>query len=379
MAFKLDLHRELTQVTTYEDSSLGIMRWGMSNSFPQTLKNLCQQSPSAKAAIKRTSTFFKGGKFEGDDQIIHRTGITLRDLVDSCSIEYAMFGGFSFNVGYNLKFETSSIMPLSVTDIRLKTLDSVYHSAKLGYHPNFGYNNNVKRTVSETVTRERIKWFDRFNPNQAQAQIEQAGKLRKWNGQILYYSNEGKSEYPVPPLQAPINFVLADIENSILVRKETTTGFINSYLLKSTLSCDDPNLKALEQAIASAQGARGTGKVITLSGLSPEEISGSILEEIGTGANGTSTIIDAATKGYELCRSVISGAYLIPPILVGVDQKSGFTSSELEDAYYVFNAITQEGRDIIEAEINKVLKVSKFAVKEIKLNKLTLDKKEQNV
>ena len=60
----------------------------------------------------------------------------------------------------------------------------------------------------------------------------------------------GPSKYPVPPLQSVINFVLSDVENSILVRKETSTGFVSSYILKSTLDYDDANLIAMENSIA---------------------------------------------------------------------------------------------------------------------------------
>ena len=177
--------------------------------------------------------------------------------------------------------------------------------------------------------------------------------------------------YPIPRLQSSINYVLSDVENSILIRKETSTGFISSYILKSTLNYDDPNLVALENGIASMQGARGTGKIMTLSGLSEDEVSNDLLEEIGGG--NTSAIIDSATKTFELDRQVITGAYLIPPILSGADVATGFSTQALEDAYNVFNALTEAGRSRIQKEINKILKAGNFGVDSIELKALELN------
>jgi hypothetical protein len=192
-----------------------------------------------------------------------------------------------------------------------------------------------------------------------------------YNGQILYYSGAGPSCYPIPPLQSAINFVLSDVENSILIRKETSTGFIDNFLLKSSLDYDDPNLIALENNISAMQGARGMGKIMTISGLSEDEVGNDLLEQLGSGNN--SAIIDSAQKTFELDRQVINGVYLIPPILSGQDVSTGFSTESLKDAYNVFNAFTQPGRDRIAKEINKILKSGSFGIDSIKLTPIKLE------
>lgn len=375
MGFKLQDHKEVTQVETKQDVSLGIMKWGTNNSFPQTLRNLIDQSPAAKAAVNRTIKFYKGSKFEGEDTIISSTGMTIKGLVAILADDYAYFEALSIHSNYNLKGEVATIDPIRITDLRFNEFDELNKASKLGYHSDFGYNSVVTKTVRNTVTKGKIKWIDRFNPNVALEQVKNCknGLLANYNGQILYHSEAGGNSYPIPVLQAPANYVLADIENSILMRKETATGFINSYVLKTMLSSEDPNLIALERSIEDAQGARGSGKIITMTGLSPEEMEHTVLEEIGSGASASVSVVENCTKGYELCQKVITGAYLIPPILAGSDQKTGFSSADLRDAYFVFNAITQPGRETIESAVNRVLKHSTFPVKEIKLQKLSLD------
>lgn len=374
--FNIQTHKEVTLVETLEDSGLGIMKWGKTNSFPQTLKNLVEQSPNAKPAVARTAKFYKGAGFEGQDEVVSPTGLTLRNLVSAVADDYALFEAFAIHCNYNLHGKVVSMVPIRIPELRFNRFDELNSYSKLGYHPDFGMNAEVRKMVQKPVTQSSIKWLDRFNPLAVGSQIEVAKTLAKYQGQVLYFSETGTASYPIPPLQAPINYVLSDIENSILVRKETSTGFINTYILKTTLDETDPNFEALVESIESAQGARGTGKVITMTGLSPDEMANTVLEKIDSGGAGGGTIIDNATTCYDLDQRVINGAYLIPPLLSGAATETGFSQSGLKDAYFVFNAITQFGRDSIEAEITRILQNSIFETKELKITKLSLDEEE---
>jgi len=355
------------------------MRWGTNNAFPQTLKNLIEQSPSAKPAVSRTAKFYKGAGFEGEDTIVHPTGLTIKECIDYSADELAEFGGFAVHCNFNIKGEVVSMRPMSLTDLRFNQLDEINYASKFGYHPNFGMNSEIQKTIIQTPTRGKIKWIDRFNPKAVLKQIEKSEKIGNYSGQILYYSNAGFSSYPIPPLQSSINYVLSDVENSILVRKETATGFVNSYILKTAMDSEDESLIALERALTNAQGARGNGKIVTFAGLSPDEVQATLLEEIGSGSAGRATTIQSCRDGYELSKEVILGSYLIPPILGGVAQNSGWSTDELEDAYKIFNAITQKGRDILEQQYNRILSHSIFQkdIGKLQINKLKFDNEEK--
>ena len=370
--FTLDNFKENTQIVTKEDVSLKIMTWGSDNYFPQTFKNIVEQSPNAKPAVSRTATFYKGGSFEGEDIVVNTYGLTLRDVVDKASDDLALFDAFAINCNFNMEGTPTDMIPMKVETLRFNQFDELNYASKIGYHRNYGNNAVVEMNIENSVTHTDIKFINIWNPKYAQQQIEKLENgVQDYNGQILYYSGAGSSTYPVPQLQSAINYVLSDVENSILIRKETSTGFISSYILKSTLNYDDPNLVALENGIAAMQGARGAGKIMTLSGLSEEEVGKDLLEEIGGGNN--SAIIESATKTFELDRQVITGAYLIPPILSGADVATGFSTDSLTDAYNMFNAITAPGRDRIQKEINKILSAGDFGIDSIELKPLSLD------
>jgi hypothetical protein len=372
--FKLEEHKELSQVTTKQNVALDIMDWGRDNSFPQTIKNIVAQSPNAASAVLRTSKFYRGGAFKGEDIIINPAGLTLGDLASKMADDLALIEGYSIQCDYNMKGLINGINPIDVETCRFNTFDEYGFSSKIAYHRDFGDNSPVEMSVMNSITKSQIKFIDRFAPKYALDQIKalkEEGGISRYNGQILYHSGAGHSKYPVPPLQSAINYVLSDVENSILVRKETATGFISTYILKSTLDYNDPNLIALENSIIEVQGARGMGKIITVSGLTEDETGNDLLEEIGGGAN--SAIIESATKTYDLDKSVINHVYLIPPVLGGQEAKTGFSTESLKDAYFVFNTITEDGRVQIQKDINKILKNGDFGIDSIELCKLKLD------
>ena len=376
MAFKIETHREMTQLQTKQDPTLGIMKWGIDNSFPSTLRNLVEQSSSGKEAVNRAAAFYKGGSFDGEDEIVSSQGLTLKKVVSIMAEDYSLFKAFAIQCNYNMKGEISSINPMRIETLRFKEFDELNFSTKIGYHSNFGRNAVEQKVIDKTPVMGQIKWFDRFNPNAVEEQIAHTkGGIGDYLGQMLYHADSGHSSYPIPPFQASINYLLSDIENSILIRKETSTGFISSFLFKTTMDSSDTRLDAIQGAIVESQGARGTGKVVVIPGLTPEEVTSTVLEEMAPSGS-RKTVMETSIITYELDKSVLTGAYLIPPALSGIDMTTGFSGADLKEAYFVFNSVTQGGRDIIEGELNRILKISSFGVKKIKLNKLTLDLEE---
>ena len=78
-----------------------------------------------------------------------------------------------------------------------------------------------------------------------------------------------------------------------------------------------------------------------------------------------------------ICQKVISGIYLIPPVLAGADQQNGFSSPNLKDAYDIFNSQTVDERELIEGLLNRVLAASIFGI-QIKLTNKKFNASEEN-
>ena len=141
--------------------------------------------------------------------------------------------------------------------------------------------------------------------------------------------------------------------------------------MTTSLDSESTSLYNLQQDIEDSQGARGSGSVVVISGISEDTLFE--VNNLGDGGSSQKNTIDNIEKSLDLIKKQIFGAYLIPPILAGVDQSNGFSGVDLEDAYKVFNAVTREERTIIESSINRVLAISKFDVKKIKIKELKLN------
>ena len=172
-SFNLDNFQELTQITTREESSLGIMTWGRENYFPQTFKNIIEMSPNARPAVSRTARFFRGGYFEGEDIIVNPYGLTLGDVVDKISFDLALFDAFSIQSNFNMDGEPTSMTPMRIETLRFNQFDELNYASKIGYHRNYGRNDVVEKEVVEPVTNSDIKWINIWNPKYALDQIEQ--------------------------------------------------------------------------------------------------------------------------------------------------------------------------------------------------------------
>jgi hypothetical protein len=372
MSFNINEHKEVAEVTMHQDISLDIMKWGQSNAYPNTFENLIKQSPNAKPTINRAAKFLKGDGFEGEDIIINSSGMTLKQLVAEISYQQAAFGGHAIGVNYNLEGKVAEIIPYRVKDLRFRSFDDNNLYNKVGYYNDFAGISEIRKTTTKPPTKHDIDWIDIFNPNQAPSQWNSLENgISDYKGQILYYSNSGSSRYPEPNLQSQINYVLADIENSILMRKQSSTGFINTSLITTSLDSEDNSLYNIQQDIEDSQGARGSGSVVVISGVSEDTLFE--VSNLGDGGSSQKNTIDNIEKSLDLVKKQIFGSYLIPPILAGVDQNNGFSGVDLEDAYKVFNAVTREERGVIESSINRILAVSNFDVKKIKIKELKLN------
>lgn len=187
--FRLNSFQELTQITTKEDVALGIMRWGEENFYPQTLKNIVEQSPSAKPAVDRVAKFYKGGSFEGEDIIVNSYGLTLRDIVDRCAEDLAFFDAFAIQSNFNILGEPNDMNPMRIEALRFNQFDELSYASKIGYHRNFGQNDKVEMNVVEHATKDNIKFINVWNPKYAKDQFDSLeGGISDYNGQILYYS-----------------------------------------------------------------------------------------------------------------------------------------------------------------------------------------------
>src|SRR5690606_21325025 len=112
----------------------------------QTLKNLIEQSPSAKPAVSRTAKFYKGAGFDGEDEVVSPYGLTLKEVVSILADDLATFDAFALHSNFNMKGTGSGMNPMRIAELRFKEFDELNFASKIGYHSDFARNSNVQKT-----------------------------------------------------------------------------------------------------------------------------------------------------------------------------------------------------------------------------------------
>ena len=382
MSFSIENHREYALVHTVENVNLDIMSWGEDNSFPQTYLNLLGQSPIGSSAQSKIADFIGGqGITKGGDLVINTLGTTLNELVEQLANSLSIWEALALQTAYNVNYDVSSISPMNIAELRLATFDNLNSASQIGYHHDYANNSEIKRNAETMVTASDIRRYDRYNPNNVASQVEKAGLLANYLGQILYYSKTGKSSYPKPPLQAQLNFVISDSQTSTLLRKASTTGFHGTTLLKTPEDGNTDRYEDMIIAINKAQSVNHAGKVIHIPDCTKEEMGYKFLEnlEVGTAGRG---MIESVEKTIGINQNMILSAYQIPPILGGITVSTGFSTTAMEDAYTILNASTQPKRNIIEQQLKKVLDNSIWKNEDIDLTIKPLElikEKDENI
>ena len=193
-------------------SAMNLQAYGKDNLYPQRMAELLKNSPTGKTCCNRYATFIEGGGLY--DKIFgkfmcNRLRETVADLLHLVSVDLAQFHGFALHVNYNLLGNIVEVQHIPFECCRMEEEDDLGHVAFINYHPDW----TGKKTRSGkkvTVSIDNVVKFHTFNPNQAVilSQIEECGGIDKYNGQVFWYSFDGRYRYP-NPIYDPIVTILS--------------------------------------------------------------------------------------------------------------------------------------------------------------------------
>lgn len=111
----------------------------------------------------------------------------------------AMHHGFALHVNYNILGEIVELSHIPFEACRLEEETDDGSVVFINYHPDWTGHKSRKGKYIQ-VTRENTKKIYTFNPRRevVQAQIIKSGGIESYRGQILWFSMDGKWEYPRP-------------------------------------------------------------------------------------------------------------------------------------------------------------------------------------
>ncbi|GJG35787.1 hypothetical protein [Prevotella lacticifex] len=235
-------------------SSLNIQLYGKDNLYPQRMRNLIQSSHTGGACCERYQTFIEGNGLnntEFSEYVCNRAGETVDDIFRLIAHDMAMHHGFALHVNYNILGEIVELSHIPFEACRLEEETDDGSVVFINYHPDWTGHKSRKGKYIQ-VTRENTKKIYTFNPRRevVQAQIIKSGGIESYRGQILWFSMDGKWEYPRPIYDKVVTNLSTDEGLDNVKYRNVRNNFLVAGMLvhkKGTSLGIDENGNALDE------------------------------------------------------------------------------------------------------------------------------------
>lgn len=210
------------------NSKLEIFENGEDNAYPELTGRLISNSITAKMASRQMVKYLIGKGFGVDrDKLIINSeeNISLIKFAKSICKQYADNRGVYIHVNYELdqagRFVRVNPKVLPFDWCRLGKEDDNKYSGKI----------HVKTDWRETKQEPVI--FDVYNTNQKviKAQVEEAGSIEKYKGQIFYYNEDDHLRYPESRIDAVMNDCDSEAQSSVYSNQILRRGFFGKTLI----------------------------------------------------------------------------------------------------------------------------------------------------
>ena len=183
-------------------TTLNIQAYGRDNLYPQRMYDLIQNSLTGGTCLDRYQTFIEGNGLNNEDFaefVCNRAGETVDDIFRLIARDMALYHGFALHVNYNLACKIVEVQHIPFQNCRLEEETSDGYVTYINVHPDWS-GNKTRRGSKIRVDRQNVEKIYLFNPRRSVvlAQIEASGGIDKYKGQILWFSMDGRFEYPKP-------------------------------------------------------------------------------------------------------------------------------------------------------------------------------------
>lgn len=326
--------------------------YGHDNLYPQHLQAITAASGTAELCIGRYAKFMEGNGFN-DERLagyaVNALGVTLDQLLHDISGDMARFGGFALHVNYNVLCEVTSISFVPFEMCRLEEEDDLGNVGHILLHPD--WTGRKKRGgVRLAVDESNITRICTFNPDPrvVALQIEAAGGIANYKGQVLWCSMDGDGIYPTPIYDAAITDISTDEGLGNIKYRNVRNNFLAACMLITKKRLPD----------VSGDGHRGDEDMIEADDLldfQGDENTGKIMLVTLQDEEDAPQVVNFPTRNYDKEFSVTDDSVteriyaqfhqeLFHAIRMG---KLGFSGQVMQDAYeYYAGEVTNEQRFI---------------------------------
>ena len=326
-----------------------ILGWDSDNSYPQRMVDLIACSGVATRCVNRFKRFIVGRGFSDPliyKSVTNKNGVTMDKLLNLCANDYAALYGFAVHVKYNGlgQIIERNYMPFQDTRLAL--------NGQIAY-----YNNWDGSSQTSKFNRNDIVYLNRFNPSKVIEEINDldganyAEKVTKYPGQVLWYSQAGFNAYPVGLADPVAEDIETDYQAKLYKNKNIRTSFTSSGMYIDYGVSESEKIRfEKQQVLTEFQGADGAGNIMYV------EVEPGQQPPTFTPFNAGSGVDNRFEYHEKSVEQAIVKCFAIPNILAGILQPGSLaTSSELVEAYIIYNSETEPDRIVFEEQFSRLI------------------------
>ena len=344
--------------------TLGIQRYGVDNLYPQVLRDIIAASSTGSECVERFANFIEGNGFREElfsEYVVNRRGDTADDIHALVCKDVADYDGMALHVNYNVQGDIVELHHVPFENCRLLEEDANGYMAKIAIHPDWT-GKKTRKGKAIQVKKENIDYIDVFNPRKevVLAQIEAAGGIEYYKGQVLWISGAGRNVYPVSRADRVITEMSTDEGLANVKYRNVRCNFLPSGMVitkkGSSVKFDDEGNpvkpgkdedEGFSDTIKQLQGDVNAGKLLEVT-LNSEEDAPQFVRMNSNNYDKEFSVTDAS-----VVERIYSAFGQEPWYCIRVG-KVGFSGDILEDAFEYYNSIVNKQQRMIERVFQKI-------------------------
>lgn len=344
--------------------SIGIQSYGDDNLYPQTLRNIIAASPTGSECADRFADYIEGNGFREvvfSEYVVNRRGCTADEIHSLVCKDVADFNGLALHVNYNVLGQIVELQHIPFENCRLSEEDSNGYVAKIVVHPDWT-GRKTRNGKALQVKKEYLDYIDVYNPKKevVLAQIEAAGGIENYKGQVLWVSMAGKNTYPVGKGDRVATEMSTDEGLSNVKYRNVRNNFLPAAMVitkkGSNIIYDDngnevkrDNDSNFSDTLSQLQGDTNSNKIMEVTLESYEE-----KPEVVT-LNSQNYDKEFTVTEASVVERIYSAYGQEPWYCIRIG-KVGFSGDILEDAFEYYNSIVSKQQRLIERAFDSVFR-----------------------
>jgi hypothetical protein len=338
------------------DKTKGVQSFDIDNNYPARIDNIISHSGTATSCVNLYAKFIIGDGFKDKKfwkSKINEDGLTIDKLLRYLAKDYAKHHGFAIHIGYNILLKKAEFTYVPFAWCRKGELDDELYSGKIIVY------NNWDKSVNEKINKAKFVSYDIYNSNEAVVayQIEKAGGIEKYRGQIFYFSNS-EDVYPRSPIDPVLEDCQTDAEIKAFRLRDVTTNFMASHMIEYPYEFESENER--EQELKRWENMQGSRQACKMN-----VVENPLLADGKTSIKVTKFDNQTNDKQFEstvrTTKDSIIECFGQPPILLGVAVAGKLgTSGEIADAFEFYNNYTLQDRRVFEEAFIELCKETSF-------------------